>query len=157
MFVASHPRKELFLPRLTNMKKILHVFDLLEDKIRRNLSHHPYIYAFLGGVGVVVFWRGVWTTTDYLMSKLTGEAFFAPWWDGPLTILISALILLPLGIFVSSFVGNEVIISGLRGEKKVFEKTEKEIENELNIDAKTYSSVAEVISRLKNIEKKMEK
>ena len=139
------------------MKKLFRFFDLFEDKIRHNLSHHPYIYAFLGGVGVVVFWRGVWTTTDYLMSLTYGAAISIPWWDGPVTILISFLILLPLGIFVSSFIGNEVIISGLRGEKKVFEKTEREIENELNINSKTYSSVAEVIGRLKNIEKKLEK
>ncbi|MFZ4648742.1 MAG: hypothetical protein ACOYMB_03885 [Patescibacteria group bacterium] len=138
-------------------KKVFQIADLIEDKTRQFLSHHPYLYAFLGGAGVVIFWRGVWVSADSLMALLTGVVYLAPWWDGPLTICFSLLILLPMGIFVSSFIGNEVIISGLRGEKKVFEKTEGEIESELTIGARTYSSISEVVNRLKNVEKKLEK
>lgn len=139
------------------LRKFFHFFDLLENKIRQTLSRHPFIYAFLGGVGVVVFWRGVWVTSDFLMAKITKIPVDILWWDGPLTVLVSLLILAPLGIFVSSFIGNEVIISGIRGEKKMFEKTEAEIESELTIGSRTYSSISEVVNRLKNIDKKLDK
>jgi hypothetical protein len=139
------------------LRKFFHFFDLLENKIRQTLSRHPFIYAFLGGVGVVVFWRGVWVTSDFLMAKITKIPVDILWWDGPLTVLVSLLILSPLGIFVSSFIGNEVIISGIRGEKKMFEKTEAEIESELTIGSRTYSSISEVVNRLKNIDKKLDK
>jgi hypothetical protein len=33
-------------------------------------------------------------------------------------------------VFVSNFIGNEIIISGLKGEKKIAEKTEKEVRTE---------------------------
>ena len=139
------------------LRKFFHFFDLLENKIRQTLSRHPFLSAFLGGVGVVVFWRGVWVTADFLMAKITKIPVDILWWDGPLTVLVSLLILAPLGVFVSSFIGNEVIISGIRGEKKMFEKTEAEIESELTIGSRTYSSISEVVNRLKNIDKKLDK
>ena len=45
-------------------RKIVRFFDKLEDKIRGRLSHHPIFYALVGGIGVVLFWRGVWHTAD---------------------------------------------------------------------------------------------
>ena len=51
------------------------------------------------------------------------------WWDGPLSVLIGAVVLLMSGVFVSNFIGNEIIISGLRGEKKLAERTEKEVKS----------------------------
>lgn len=130
---------------------------MILNKFRRFLSRHPIIYAFLGGLGVVIFWRGVWETMDFLTAQVTGTSMSLPWWNGPLSILISFIILMPLGIFVSSFIGNEVIISGLRGEKKLVEKTEKEIEREISAEGKVYSSIAEIVNRLKNIEEKLKK
>lgn len=49
-------------------KKIFLFFDKLEDSIRKWLSHHPLLYAFIGGTGVVLFWRGIWHTMDFIMS-----------------------------------------------------------------------------------------
>ena len=46
--------------------------------------------------------------------------------------LIGAIILLSTGIFVSYFVGDQILLSGLRGEKKIIEKTENELESEVN-------------------------
>ena len=34
--------------------------------MRGFLSHYPMIYALVGGVGIVSFWRGVWETSDLL-------------------------------------------------------------------------------------------
>lgn len=107
-------------------KKIYNFGDKLEDKVRGKLSHYPIFYAFVGGTGVVVFWRGVWHTIDYLMKyffstsdTLTSASWGnLPWWDGPLSIAIGTILLLTVGLFVTSFIGNEIIISGLKKGKK---------------------------------------
>jgi hypothetical protein len=113
------------------MKEIIKFFDRSEDKIRAWLSHYPIFYAFIGGAGVVVFWRGIWYTMDALVSFLNGNPITdSPWWDGPLSILIGTLILLLTGLMVSTFIGNEIIISGLKREKKITEKTEIEVQEE---------------------------
>ncbi len=113
-------------------KKIIHFFDRLEDKARAKLSHSPLLYAFLGGIGIVLFWRGVWHTTDFLTAVLWEQTPFtlSEIIDGPLSFLIGTIILLVTGVFVSAFIGNRLIVSGLSGEKKLAEKTQEEIETE---------------------------
>ncbi len=141
-------------------KKIYNFGDKLEDKVRVRLSHYPIIYAFLGGTGIIIFWRGVWHTVDFLMellfavdeSVLSTSAPQLPWWDGPLSILVGSILLLMTGLFVTSFIGNEIIISGLRKEKKIVEKTEEEIRAELKENMKIKSETHEIEGRLKRIE-----
>ena len=130
----------------------MNIFQKLEHKIRGVLSHYPIIYAVIGGIGVVLFWRGVWHTMDYLMLTvkpssidLTNEL----WWDGPLSFLIGLIILLLTGVFVSNFIGNEILISGLRGEKKLSEKTEEEIETESDKIEAIEEEIQEISEKLK--------
>lgn len=99
--------------------KIVKFFDVLENKIRAGLSHNPIMYALIGGVGVILFWRGVWHTADLF-----------PFMTGPVSTIIGSIILLLTGVFVSAFVGNKLILSGLKGDKKLAEKTEEEIASE---------------------------
>lgn len=94
-------------------------FDRLEDKIRGHLSHYPIVYAFIGGVGVILFWRGVWHTAD-MFSFMTG----------PVSTIIGVALLLLIGLFVSFFIGDSIIITGIRRDKKLAEKTETEVETE---------------------------
>ena len=75
-----------------------------------------------------------------------------PWWDGPLSILVGVVLLLAVGLFVSSFIGNEIIISGLKKEKKIIEKTEEDIEVEIAEDKKIKHEIHEMDGRLKRIE-----
>ncbi len=141
-------------------KKIYGFGDKLEDVVRGKLSHYPLVYAFVGGIGIIVFWRGVWHTTDYLMGRLlaigggdsTTDLVSAAWWDGPLSVLIGMVLLLAVGLFVSSFIGNEIIISGLKREKKMIEKTEDEVGAELDEDKAIKREIHEMGSRLKRIE-----
>src|SRR3989344_2996457 len=102
----------------TMRKGILKYFDKLEDRVRGKLSHHPIMYAFIGGIGVVLFWRGVWHTADDLNIGSVAS------------LVIAVTILLVTGVFVSAFIGNRLIISGLIGEKKLEEKEMKDIETE---------------------------
>jgi hypothetical protein len=144
------------------LHKIYKFFDRLEDKVRGKLSHRPIIYGFFGGIGIVLFWRGVWHTADYLSELIYYSASYGPssigfiearWWDGPLSLLIGSILLLITGLFVSSFIGNEIIISGLKGERKTTEKTEEEIRQESELMKKTISQIKEIRERIEEIDK----
>lgn len=119
------------------VKRIFKFFDKLEDKIRVALSHYVVLYALIGGVAIVLFWRGVWKLADGI--ALSG--FFS--------VLISTIVLLLTGLFVSFFVGDRIVLSGLKKEKKLVEKTEEEIKAETEISGK-------VLAKLEKIEKELE-
>jgi sensor histidine kinase YesM len=129
------------------VRHILDFFDKLEDVIRHALSRRPLLYALVGGTGVVLFWRGVWHLTDWVL--LTYFVLPAGPWDGLLSILAGLIILLATGLFASVFVGDAIIISGLRGEKKMIDKAEHEIKSEVEL-------LTEATLELKKIEKKIE-
>ena len=95
--------------------KLFKIFDKLEDKVRANLSRRPRTYALIGSIGIVLLWRGVWMIADDF--GLSGLA----------SALLGIAVLLSIGLFVSFFVGSEIIISGIRAEKRIDEKTEEEI------------------------------
>ena len=141
-------------------KKIYNLGDKAEDKVRGRLSHFPIIYAFLGGAGVIIFWRGIWHTTDYVMEYLFATKYLVSpdvtismlWWDGPLSILIGATILLLCGLFVTSFIGNEIIISGLKGEKKITEKTEEDVKLDIEEGLLVKKEMVNIGKRLAKIE-----
>ena len=135
------------------MKNIVKFFDKLEDKTRAHLSQYPLIYSLIGGVGVVLFWRGIWHTADQF-------AFLT----GPVSILISLAILLLTGLFVSFFVGDRIIISGLKKDKKIIEKAKEELKDDRIILAEVKEeirdekiAIAEVKEELKKVEDALEK
>jgi len=98
--------------------RIIKFFDKLEDKIRAKLSRHPVIYALLGSIGIILLWRGIWVLADNLEI------------DGLTSTIIGFLILLLSGLLVSFFVGEQIIVSGIKQEKRIDEKTEEEIKKE---------------------------
>lgn len=127
------------------IKNVIQFFDRLEDKVRRKLSHYPIIYAFIGGIGIVLFWRGVWNLADEInISSI-------------LSIIIGSIILLLAGVFVSAFIGSRLIISGLSGEKKLTEKAKEEIEMEENQIKKLQDTLDKVSDKISNLEKETEK
>lgn len=135
------------------MKFIILFFDKLEDKVRAFFSRRPIVYAFLTGIGIVMFWRGVWHTNDFLAHIYTSwvpgvgiDLQGALWWDGPLSFVIGSFILLISGTFVYEFIGSEFIISGLKKEKKVAKQTESEVKVEA-------AEIAELIKDVKEIKK----
>ena len=119
---------------------IVKFFDRLEDRVRARLSHRSIIYALIGGASTVLFWRGIWHTGDILMEK---GGFWGWFLYEPITIIWTSIILLMTGLFVSNFIGERIVISGLKKEKKVTDKTEGEIQEEED--------------KIKTLEKKLDK
>ena len=126
------------------IKKIIEFFDKLENKVRRKLSHYPILYAFIGGVGVVLFWRGVWHIADDISVSSV------------LSLIIGSIMLLITGIFVSAFVGSKLIISGLVGERKIEEKEEQELETEEMQLKNLQKTLTRVEEKLEHIDKEVE-
>ena len=123
------------------IKNIVRFFDKLEDKIRGKLSHYPILYAFIGGIGVIIFWRGIWHFADDVNI------------DSIVSIIIGSIILLMTGVFVSAFIGSRIIISGLIGEKKLAEKEESEIETEEAQLENLQNTLTRVEKKLDHLEK----
>lgn len=110
------------------LKPIIHFFDRLEDKLRGGLSHVPVIYSILGGFFVIMFWRAVWETIDILWRS--DNIYFNWIFYPPVSLVISIIALLMIGLMVSTFIGHRIIMSGLKNEKKLEEKAEEMIEEE---------------------------
>ena len=132
-------------------------------KIRGFLSHHPTLYALIVGIAIVLFWRGVWHSADHIHYLI--ESFHSvssmtlagsPWWDGPLSFVVGAFILHITGAFTSSFIGNELILSGLRGEKKLTERAETDIKHETAVIADIKQELFVVSSKLEKLQKELD-
>lgn len=120
-------------------------FDKMEDSLRSRLSRLPIVYAIIGGTSVVLFWRGVWNIADALERS---GGVWAILFSEPISLVISALVMLLSGIFVSFFIGDRIILSGLTHEKKVEEKTEAEVRAEAAI-------LVNIVNKLEHIEKEI--
>ena len=103
-------------------------FDNLEDRVREKLSKYPNVYAFISGVGIVLFFRGVWLIADNFAYSFWGQYGHTP--DGWITLAVSLIILLVTGTLVSHHLQKDVWLSGKKGEKKLVEKDINEIEAE---------------------------
>ena len=126
------------------LKKIVRFFDKLEDRVRGKLSHYPILYALVGGVGVVLFWRGVWHIADDLN------------FGSIISIIIGSIILLITGVFVSEFIGSKLIMSGLIGEKEIVETEKKELETEEIQLKNLQSTLNRLEKKLDHIDKEIE-
>jgi hypothetical protein len=94
----------------------------------------------------------------YLFRNATDEVFQkAVIWDAPITILISSILLLSTGLVVSSFIGTNIIISGIKNEKKLEEKEAEEIETEEYILHTLKTEVKKIREDLEVIKSKVNK
>ena len=100
---------------------------------------------------MVLFWRGVWHTADILMQQggVWGVIFYEP-----ITVVWTVIIMLLIGLFVSFFIGESIVISGLRHDKKIFEKTAVEVaeeEGEIARLERKVDSLTKDIADIKNV------
>lgn len=110
------------------VKLITHFFDRLEDKVRGKLSHYPVTYSILGGFFVIMLWRAIWETIDLMWRS---DIVILNWiFYPPVSMVISIIALLTIGLMVSTFIGHRIIMSGLKNEKKLEERAEELIEEE---------------------------
>jgi uncharacterized membrane protein len=127
------------------VKRVVKFFDILEDRVRGKLSRYPILYAFVGGIGIVLFWRGVWHVADDINL------------GSSLSLIIGAAILLLTGVFVYEFIGNRLVVSGLIGEQKLSEKEEGEIETEETQLRNLQSTLTRLEKKLEHIDEDIEK
>ncbi|MDO8620425.1 MAG: hypothetical protein Q7R64_03715 [bacterium] len=132
------------------MNTLIRFFDKVEDKARAKLSRSPIVYGVIGGTAIVMFWRGVWHTADILEQS---GGMWETLLGAQVSMVLSAIVLLLTGLFVSFFIGDRIILSGLTREKKLEEKTESEVraEGTLLIDIyKKLEHLEKEIATLKN-------
>jgi hypothetical protein len=122
-------------------KKIINYFDKLEDRTRSRLSRSPVVYAMVGAFGIALFW--------YSITELAAAVPFMNQWHALPWFIFSLLLLLVSGVFVSYFVGDQIIMSGIRGEKKMIEKSGEEI-------VKEEKDIAQVLDKLEDLEQKID-
>jgi len=123
-------------------KRIYKFFDKLEDKVRGRLAHFPIIYALIGSIATVSIWRGIWEVSDN---------WGIPGWVSAVGGILIAMI---TGLFVSFFIGENIIISGLNKEKRTDEKTEEENQKEESKITTVLNDLKEIKEILKNRENK---
>lgn len=99
----------------------------LGKKLRKGLTKRPVLYTLIGSFATVLFWRGVWHTTDLLEAQ---GGVFGFLFSAHGSLILSAAILIVTGLFVSFFVGDVVILAGMSKEQKLLEKAEKKIEED---------------------------
>lgn len=125
---------------------MINFFDKLEDSVRGGLSRYPIIYSFFGGIGVILVWRGIWHTADWLqLNTVIGSVLFSDVGS----MLVGILILLVTGLFVSVFIGDSIIMTGVRHEKKISEKTEDEVEGEMAELRHIHTDLEDIKSKFK--------
>lgn len=124
--------------------KVYHLFDRLEDKIRGRLTHFPLVYALIGSIAIVSIWRGIWEVSDKLGI---------PGWVSAVGGIVLSML---TGLFVSFFIGDNIIISGINKEKRIDEKTEKELREEEDIVIDIQNKVKEEDQILVDIRRDIE-
>ncbi|MFA6258065.1 MAG: hypothetical protein WC671_03635 [Candidatus Paceibacterota bacterium] len=126
------------------VKRFLDFCEKTENRIRAMLSRYPIIYALIGSLGVVLFWRGIWHTADDMDMSSSAS------------LLAGILILLVTGLLVYEFIGNRLIISGLIGEEKIVKKEEGEIKKEEKEIETEEIQLKNLQSTLSRLEKKLD-
>ncbi len=73
---------------------------------------------------------------------------------GPVSIIIGVVILMAIGLFVSFFIDDQILLSGIQEEKRLDEKTEEEIRGEAVSLRQIKSDLDEIKNQLKKLDKK---
>jgi hypothetical protein len=69
--------------------------------------------------------------------------------------VVGVVMLYFTGAFTSSFIGNELILSGLRGEKRLTERAETDIKHEVTAIADIKDELNTVSRKLESLQKEL--
>jgi len=123
------------------MKPITNIFLSIEDRARRYFEKMPFIQALVAGVGVIIFWRGIWELLD--------RTHVSP----GVSIVLGCLLLGAVGVFVQTFIGNTIIIKEVKQEEKIEKKAMQKMEGEVGTETVT---LAQLSAKLDMVMKKIE-
>lgn len=155
---AYRKRKKINMKLFSPIKKFF-------KEARDGLRHYPVVYAIIGAVGIILLWRGIWHTADFLpmfFLSNNGESSldYVILWDSLISAAVGFILLLFTGLFVPDFTGAQTISSEIKAEEKIAEKTEAEEKSETKrleeIEKKFDEVTSHLDEHLENIEKKLE-
>jgi hypothetical protein len=124
------------------MKYVTNIFLRIEERARTYFERVPFLHAFLGGVGVVLFWRGVWEVADRIQI------------DPIVSIVVGSLLLGAIGLFLHTFVGNAIIIKNVEKDKRMTTRAEHEIaavEKDIKQEGATIDQLSAKIDQLEQV------
>lgn len=114
---------------MIELKKIEEKLEKFQKIERKKIRAHHFLFAFLGGVGVILFWAGVWAIAETMLGM------------HPFAMMLSGIAILSfLGIFISETVGEEILTDDSKKEDYIIDK-----------------KIHKIDKRLKSIEEKLEK
>ena len=121
------------------MRQLTQRLLVTEEKARKFFERIPFTHAFFAGIGVIIFWRGVWELLDVLGV-------------GPISsIILGSFILGGVGVFIQTFLGNTLIIKNVSQEEQKESKEIKGVEQEIKKEEITLTILSEQISELKKL------
>ncbi|OGI83889.1 hypothetical protein A2903_00935 [Candidatus Nomurabacteria bacterium RIFCSPLOWO2_01_FULL_33_17] len=127
------------------------IFLHIEDRARKYFEQFPFTHALLAGIGVILFWRGVWEIAD--INRLSPIA----------SVIIGIILLGGIGLFVHTFVGNAIIIKSIKHEIDIEKENKAEVtqvEKDIKRDEITLDHLSNkldsLIKKIDHIEKHLQ-
>lgn len=118
------------------MRHITNTLLKIEERARVYFEKIPFIHAFLAGIGVIIFWRGVWELLDRLgVSPVE-------------SILLGSLILGGVGVFIQTFLGNTLIIKNVAKEEREEKEILKVVGTEMMEEEIALQEIAQKVNQL---------
>jgi hypothetical protein len=124
------------------MRPITRTLLKIEENARAYFERMPFVQASVAGVGVIIFWRGIWELLD--------RSGVSP----VLSIVLGTLLLGAVGVFVQTFIGNTIIIRNVKEEKNTERKEFEKVEGDVNMEEVTIQQLAAKIDALTEAMKK---
>jgi hypothetical protein len=118
------------------MSFITDFFLNIEEKARKAFERVPFLQAFIAGIGVIIFWRGVWEFLD--ASGVSPVA----------SIILGILLLGSVGVFIQTFIGNTIIIRNAKKEEKVEKRVLEKIKGEEDTEVITLALLSRKIDAI---------
>jgi hypothetical protein len=135
----------------------------LEGKFRATLKRHPLVYAFVAGVGIVLFWRGVWHLTDFigLIFFYSNDQVTTIDWpagiDSVVSLVLGSFLLLSSGLFISEFLSGQILITDVKKEEKMAEKTEEDVQRESSELPSIEKDIQHIAAEIKDLQEHIHK